>query len=91
MTVVVLSNGWQTCRSTAIKGFRYLEDREVLQLLFVDGRLIYDYPCPRDLYGRFLAAPSKGRFHNEVLKPHAEAQGWSPRPSHWPRNSTLDP
>lgn len=86
----MLSNDWQRCRSTAVKAFRYLEDQQVLQLLFVDGRRAYDYPCPPDIFERFLAAPSKGHFHNEVLKPHAEAQGWSPRPSDWPRNEPID-
>jgi hypothetical protein len=86
----VLPNGWQRCRSNAIEAFRYLEDREILQLLFVGRPWPYDYPCPRDMYERFLAAPSKGRFHNEVLQPHAKTQGWSPRPRHWPRNEALD-
>jgi hypothetical protein len=32
------------------------------------------------LYEEFLVAPSKGKFVNGVLKPHAEALGWTPRP-----------
>ena len=87
----VLPNGWQPCRSSAIQAFRYLEDREILQLVFTGRRLAYDYPCPREMYERFLAAPSKGAFHNEVLQPHARALGWSPRPLEWPRNEALEP
>jgi hypothetical protein len=36
----------------------------------LDGRQVYDYPCDAALLERFRAAPSKGRFVNEVLKPH---------------------
>ena len=86
----MLSSDWQTCRSSAVKAFRYLADREILQLLFVGRPVAYDYPCPPEMYERFLAAPSKGRFHYEVLQPHAEAQGWSPRPPDWPRNDPVD-
>jgi hypothetical protein len=32
------------------------------------------------MYVEFLAAPSQGRFVNEVLKPHAERLGQSPAP-----------
>lgn len=87
----MLPNDWQPCRSRAIEGFRYLEDREILQLLFVGRRRPYDYPCPLEMYERFVAAPSKGQFHNDVLQPHAKAQGWSPRPQDWPRNDPLGP
>lgn len=86
----MLPNGWQPCRSSAIEAFRYLDDREILQLLFVGRRRPYDYPCPREMYERFLAAASKGHFHNEVLQPYAKVQGWSPRPSDWPSNESID-
>jgi hypothetical protein len=32
------------------------------------------------LYQEFLLAPSKGRFVNGVLKPHAERRNWKPTP-----------
>ena len=37
-------------------------------------------PCSEMLYEEFLVAPSKGRFVNGVLKPHAESLGWTPTP-----------
>ena len=73
-------NGWQPCSSTAIEAFRFLASRGVLQVVFVEGRLVYDYPCTEPMYQQFLHAASKGRFVNQVLKPHAEALGWSARP-----------
>jgi hypothetical protein len=65
----VLPDGWQPCDSTAVEAFRFLPGRGLLQLVFVDGQTAYDYPCTRELYERFLRAPSKGRFVNEVLGP----------------------
>jgi hypothetical protein len=74
----VLPGGWQPCDSKAVEAFRFLPDRGVLQLVFVEGRMAYDYPCTSDLYERFLRAPSKGRFVNEVLRPYAQRRGWAP-------------
>jgi len=48
--------------------------------MFVDGDAVYDYPCDPHMYVEFLAAPSQGRFVNEVLKPHSEQLGRSPTP-----------
>jgi hypothetical protein len=79
----VLPNGWQRCGSTAIEAFRFAPDRGVLQLLFREGRMVYDYPCSDSLYERFVRAPSKGRFVNEVLKPYAQHRGWSRPPARW--------
>jgi hypothetical protein len=66
-------DGWQPCASTAVAAYRFLPDRGVLQLRFRDGRTAYDYPCDQRLFERFLAAGSKGRFVNDVLRPHADA------------------
>jgi hypothetical protein len=79
----VLPNGWQACASTAIEAFRFVSDRGVLQLVFVEGRMVYDYPCTESMYEQFLRAPSKGRFVNGVLKPYAQQRGWSLRPYRW--------
>jgi hypothetical protein len=76
----MLPEGWQRSRSSAVEAFRYDPDREILQLMFVDGDAAYDYPCDPHMYVEFLAAPSQGRFVNEVLKPHAERLGRSPMP-----------
>lgn len=79
----MLPNGWQTCTSTAIEAFRFVADRGVLQLVFVEGRMVYDYPCTELMYEQFLRAPSTGRFVNQVLKPYARQRGWSARPYRW--------
>jgi hypothetical protein len=76
----VSPDGWQRSSSSAVEAFRYDLDREILQLMFVDGDAVYDYPCDPHMYVEFLAAPSQGRFVNEVLKPHAEQLGRSPTP-----------
>lgn len=76
----MLPEGWQRSGSSAVEAYRYDPDREILQLLFVDGDAVYDYPCDPHMYVEFLAAPSHGRFVNEVLKPHAERLGRSPTP-----------
>jgi KTSC domain len=65
--------GWQPCSSTAVAAYRFLPDRGLLQLRFRDGQTAYDYPCDGRLFERFLAAGSKGRFVNDVLRPHADA------------------
>jgi len=84
----VFPSGWQRCASTAIEAYRFDAESGVLQLLFVEGRMVYDYPCTPALYENFLRASSKGRFVNETLRPYAQLQGWSPRPRHWPRGGS---
>jgi hypothetical protein len=79
----VLPNGWQSCRSTAVEAFRFVGDSGILQVVFVEGRMVYDYPCTATMYSRFAGAASKGRFVNEVLKPYAEQRGWTSRPYSW--------
>ena len=80
----MLPDGWRHCDSTAIEAFRFLPDRGVLQLRFADGRTVYDYPCDERLFRRFLAASSKGRFVNDVLRPHADRHNTTPTPARWP-------
>jgi hypothetical protein len=71
---------WRRCESTAIEAFRFDPQRGVIELLFSDGELVYDYPCSAMLYQEFLLAPSKGRFVSGVLKPQAERYNWKPTP-----------
>ena len=69
---------WQPCSSAAIAKYRYHDG--ILALVFADADAYYEFPCSEMLYEEFLVAPSKGRFVNGVLKQHAEALGWTPRP-----------
>ena len=69
---------WQKCSSSAVSAYRYRDG--VLELVFAEGDTVYDYPCSEMLFEEFLFAPSKGRFVNGVLKPHAERRGWTPTP-----------
>ncbi len=71
---------WQRCDSSAVEAFRFDPEREILELLYTEGRMVYDYPCDAMLFEEFRLAPSKGRFVNGVLKPHAERRGWTPTP-----------
>ena len=71
---------WRRCGSAAVAAFRFDPERGVIELLFTDGQLVYDFPCSAMLYQEFLLAPSKGRFVNGVLKPHAERRNWKPTP-----------
>lgn len=79
----MLPNGWQACNSTAVEAFRFVAARDILQVVFVESRMMYDYPCTDLMYARFAGASSKGRFVNEVLKPYAELRGWSSHPRSW--------
>jgi hypothetical protein len=79
----MLPNDWQPCSSTAIEAFRYLRLDGVLQLVFREGRMVYDYPCDDAMFERFRNASSKGRFVNTVLKKHARSSGWSRQPYRW--------
>lgn len=75
---------WTRCDSRAIEAYRYIAQDRVLQIVFRQGRRVYDYPCDQAMCAAFAAATSKGRFVERVLKPHAQALGWS-RPSwRWP-------
>lgn len=69
---------WQRCSSSAISAYRYRNG--ILELVFVEGRMVYDYPCSEMTFEEFLVAPSKGRFVNGVLKRQADDQGWTPTP-----------
>lgn len=80
----MLPSGWFPGNSRAIEAFRYVADDGVLQIAFVDGRKVYDFPCTAELYDRFVGAPSRGRFVNEVLRPYARQRGWSRQPYAWP-------
>ena len=79
----MLPNNWQRCSSTAVEAFRFRREVQILQLVFREGRTVYDYPCDAAMFARFQAAPSKGRFVNSVLKAHAKRVGWSIRPYRW--------
>ena len=70
---------WKVSSSAAIERYRWRSDG-VLELVFIDGDMVYDYPCSEMLFQEFLLAPSKGRFVNGVLKPHADSLGWTPSP-----------
>jgi hypothetical protein len=69
---------WQRCSSTAISAFRHRNG--ILELVFAEGQMVYDYPCSDMLFEEFLVAPSKGRFVNGVIKPHSDDQGRTPTP-----------
>jgi hypothetical protein len=69
---------WQPCSSAAIDRYRYRSG--ALEIVFAGSAEYYTFPCSEMLYEEFLVAPSKGRFVNGVLKPHAEALGWTPTP-----------
>jgi hypothetical protein len=68
---------WIACTSRAVEAYRYLAHESVLQIVFRQGRRAYDYPCDQTMFDAFLAASSKGRFVERVLKPHARQLGWS--------------
>jgi hypothetical protein len=69
---------WQLCASAAIDRYRHRAD--ALEIVFAGSHEYYAFPCSELLYEEFLLAPSKGRFVNGVLKPHAESLGWTPTP-----------
>ena len=68
------------CSSSAISAYAFDESGGILELVFAESRMIYDYPCDALLYDEFVRAPSKGRFVNGILKPHADRHGWTPTP-----------
>ena len=69
---------WQLSSSAAIDRYRHRAD--ALEIVFADSDEYYTFPCSELLYDEFLLAPSKGRFVNGVLKPHADSLGWTPTP-----------
>jgi hypothetical protein len=81
----MLPSGWNLCPgSRAIEAYRYLPDQEILQIAYVSGRKVYDFPCPPGHYDAFLHAGSAGRYVQNVLRPYAAARGWSRQPYPWP-------
>lgn len=54
--------------STAILRIEYDELSQELVVIFTSGRLYTYYDVPRDVYQRFVNAPSKGQFFNAHIK-----------------------
>lgn len=54
--------------STAILRVEYDELSQELVVIFTSGRLYTYYDVPRDVYQRFVNAPSKGQFFNAHIK-----------------------
>jgi hypothetical protein len=54
--------------SSDLKGMGYDELSEVLEVRFHDGRVYQYHPVPMEVWERFLAAPSKGRFFNAEVR-----------------------
>lgn len=80
----MLPSGWHPCDSTAIEAYCYVVGDGVLQIAYVAGRKVYDFPCPPALYEQFIGAVSKGRFVERTLRPYAGQRGWSRAPYAWP-------
>ena len=80
----MLPSSWNLCASEAIEAYRYLPDGQVLQIAYVRGRKVYDFPCTPGHYQAFLGAGSKGRYVQNVLRPYARKRGWSRTPYPWP-------
>ena len=54
--------------STNIRSIGYEEVSQTLEVEFTSGG-IYDYAgVPKNVYQRFMAAPSKGRFFDSSIK-----------------------
>jgi hypothetical protein len=54
--------------STNIRSIGYDEGSQTLEVEFTSGG-IYDYAAvPKNVYQRFMAAPSKGRFFDSSVK-----------------------
>jgi hypothetical protein len=41
----MLPAGWSPCNSTAIEAYRYLAGDGVLQIAYVTGHNVYEFPC----------------------------------------------
>jgi len=54
--------------SSAIVRIEYNELSHELQVTFTGGRTYTYYGVPREVYVRFINAPSKGQFFNEYIK-----------------------
>ena len=72
-----MDNSWHTSTSRAVEAYRYLPSQAVLQIVFRQGRSVYDYPCDSATYAAFVRAASKGQFVDQVLKANAQRLGWS--------------
>jgi hypothetical protein len=64
----MLPPGWRRCDSSAVAGYRFDAEKEVLAVAYVDGDTAYEYRCSFETFSEFLVAPSKGRFVNGLLK-----------------------
>ncbi|HEX2038712.1 MAG TPA: KTSC domain-containing protein [Acidimicrobiales bacterium] len=55
--------------SAAIASTRYDESSNTLVVVFRSGRVYRYYAVPAAVHRELEAAPSKGRFFNEVIRP----------------------
>jgi hypothetical protein len=54
--------------SSAILRIEYNEFARELHVTFTSGNTYSYYGVPKDVYERFLHAPSKGQFFNDYIK-----------------------
>jgi KTSC domain len=80
----MLPNGWTPGQSSAIEAYRYDPDAEVLQVAYTQGRRVYDFPCPSDMFAEFERVSSRGTYVQQILRPYARQRGWSRAPYPWP-------
>jgi hypothetical protein len=73
----ILPPDWQRSRSSAIEAYRFHQQDEVLEILYRKGRKVYPFPCTQAMHEAFVAASSKGRYVERVLKRYAQERGWS--------------
>ncbi len=56
--------------STAIRSYRYLKDRKILEVTFVGGGRYHYLRVPEQIAREMETARSKGTFVNQQIKPN---------------------
>ena len=55
-------------KSSVIKSFGYDEAEKILEVQIITGELYQYYNIPLQIYEEIKAAPSLGKYYNEVIK-----------------------
>jgi hypothetical protein len=74
---------WVDVASTRVASMRYDDGLRQVQVRFADGTPWVYEDVPEEVYEMFLAAPSKGRFINDVLNDYPYRHGGVNETMHW--------
>ena len=64
----LLKDPWEPVDSSFILSIAYYKNSDILEIKMKNGKKYTFMGVPENIYEEFKAAPSKGKFFNEIIK-----------------------